>query len=62
MIYTETNMWNPEMKEAARRMELLLRELGYELYRIDEKTHKLSPTCFPDFSFNTVAIAGNRQP
>lgn len=56
VLYVETTMWNDEMRAAAQEIELLLETLGYDLFKIDEKTLEITRTRFPDLSFNTLAL------
>jgi len=56
ILYYETNMWNEEMKLAAKNIEKLIEGWGYRIFRVDPSTFELSPAKFPDYTFNTVAI------
>jgi FkbM family methyltransferase len=60
-LYVETTLWNEEMRQAASDIERFLLGLGYELYKVEDRTGALSPTRFPDFSFNTVALHSQRR-
>lgn len=56
VLYVETTMWNDEMRETARKIDLFLTGLGYELYRVNERSFEITKTRFPDFSVYTLAL------
>jgi hypothetical protein len=60
ILYYESSLCDEEQKEAAQRIEELLRGLGYRLFKILDSRGTIQETRYPDYSPETLALPDNR--